>query len=101
MLELLLRQIRMAGDICVEEQANLDEIDREYKSAKDLVSRVDREVEAFLREQINTAYPDHDIIGEGGDDKISGASHCWYIDPIDGTTSYSMGQPYYSISVAV
>ncbi|MCG6930063.1 MAG: inositol monophosphatase [Desulfofustis sp.] len=101
MREFLLSRIREAGEICRAEQVKLQDADVEYKHGREIVTRVDRQVEMFLREQINDRYPDHGIIGEEGGTTLGGASHCWIIDPIDGTTSYRFGQSYYSISVAL
>lgn len=101
MLDFLLSQMKAAGEICRAEQRQLQDTDVEYKSGKEIVTRVDKEVESFLRDRINETYPDHGIIGEEGGTTLGEARHCWIIDPIDGTTSYLFGQSYYSISVAL
>lgn len=101
MLDFLLSKIKAAGDICKSEQRLLQEADVEFKDGKEIVTRVDRQVEFFLRDRIKETYPDHGIIGEEGGTTAEGADHCWIIDPIDGTTSYLFGQSYYSISIAL
>lgn len=70
------------------------------KSRNDLVSEADVVIEKFLVEQIRRAYPSHAVHGEEGGD-VAGDEYRWIIDPIDGTTSFVHGQPYYSISIAV
>lgn len=57
---------------------------------KDLVTTVDREVEAFLRQQITAAYPNDTIVGEeaGGLADFSLAEKAWFLDPIDGTKNF-------------
>lgn len=94
-------QIKTAGEICRAEQRNLQAADVERKNGKEIVTRVDREVERFLRERIGERFPAHGIIGEEEGRTHDDASHCWIIDPIDGTTSYLFGQSYYSISIAL
>ena len=101
MLDFLLAQMKAAGEICTAEQQQLVDGDIEHKSGKEIVTRVDRQVERFLRERINETYPDHGIIGEEDGTTKGDARCCWIIDPIDGTTSYLFGQSYYSISVAL
>ena len=54
----------------------------------------------FLRGEINAKYPDHAILGEEGGQK-GGGSYRWIIDPIDGTTAFVHGQPFYSVSIGV
>lgn len=70
-------------------------------SAKDMVTEVDRQVEDFLIRKIHERYPDHDVFGEEtGESGHSGRCR-WIIDPIDGTTSYIHGYPFYSVSIAL
>lgn len=101
MIESLKQFIIDVGKICLEEQHMKASGEVEYKNPKDLVTPVDRKVESELRSLIKKSYPDHDIIGEEEGEDVSGASFCWVIDPIDGTTSFYHGQPYYSISIAI
>ena len=101
MLDFLLSQVKAAGEICRAEQRQLQDEDIEYKSGKEIVTRVDKQVETFLRERINERFPDHGIVGEEGGTSLGDARHCWIIDPIDGTNSYLFGQSFYSISVAL
>jgi myo-inositol-1(or 4)-monophosphatase len=61
---------------------------------------VDRKVEDFIVRMIKENFPGHDIIGEETGKTDRGDESCWIIDPIDGTTSYFHGQPYYSVSIA-
>ena len=70
------------------------------KSRNDLVSQADIAIEKYLIAQIMDRYPDHAIHGEESGD-IAGNEYRWIIDPIDGTTSFIHGQPYYSISIAL
>lgn len=101
MLDFLLSQMKAAGRICVAEQRQLQDIDVEYKDGKEIVTRVDKQVEAFLRDRINKTFNNHGIIGEEEGTTKGDSRYCWIIDPIDGTTSYLFGQSYYSISVAL
>ncbi len=101
MLAMIREAVLGAGAICRHGQQALAEDEIELKGPKDLVTRFDREAERFLVERIRTAFPDHDIIGEEDGEQLRGSEYCWIIDPIDGTTSFCHGQPYYAVSVAV
>lgn len=74
----------------------------EYKgSLANLVTDIDRESEAILRESISKDRPDDSIIGEE-ETSISGNSGiCWYLDPLDGTTNFVHGYWGHAISVGV
>ena len=69
----------------------------ERKQDLTLVSRADREVEAFLRRELGRLAPDVPFIGEesAADPEVVGraraAERVWVVDPIDGTTAY-LGQ---------
>jgi myo-inositol-1(or 4)-monophosphatase len=92
--------ILRAGQMTLEFRHKVGGLAVDRKSKRDLVTEADRAVEEYLVGQILRKYPSHGIFGEetgrrGGDD------FCWVIDPIDGTTSYIHGQPFYSVSIGV
>lgn len=100
MKEFLCDIIREAGKISLDFRGKLSSLEVNKKTDKDLVSEADLAIEAFLIEQIRARFPDHAIYGE--ESGVSGAhEYRWIIDPIDGTTSFVHGQPFYSISVAL
>lgn len=84
----------------VDEAANMDAGRVGYKTERDLVTPVDRAVEEFIVSEIRNRYPDHDIYGEETGRSGPGSGACWVIDPIDGTTSFVHGLPFYSVSIA-
>lgn len=72
-----------------------------YKGTVDLVTETDKAVEELIVDRIRDAYPHHAIVGEEGTD-INPESHLrWLIDPIDGTTNFAHGFPFYSTSIAL
>lgn len=73
----------------------------EYKGAIDLVTEVDRAAEAYMRERLAETFPDHEILGEEEGLKTSGSAYRWLLDPVDGTTNYAHGFPYYCVSVGL
>ena len=72
----------------------------ERKADRTLVSRADREVEAFLVGCIQKTYPDHGVIGEEGT-REAGGEWLWAIDPIDGTRAFLSGLPIWAISLGL
>ncbi|MFF2483834.1 inositol monophosphatase family protein [Paenibacillus sp. NPDC058071] len=77
----------------------------EYKqktSHSDVVTEVDRQVEAFLVNKINEYYPEHNIIGEENiGNRASSSPYVWIIDPIDGTSNFINRKQDFAISVAL
>ena len=92
--------ITQAGQISLEHKARLSEVKIDRKSLKDLVTEADVAVEKYLVEQIKKHYPDHSILGEESG-AHAGNEYRWVIDPIDGTTTFVHGLPFYSISIAL
>jgi myo-inositol-1(or 4)-monophosphatase len=101
MQDFLKDTIARAGEICLAEQGKITLGDLEFKAAKDLVTTTDKRVEAFIIDRIQAKFPDHGIWGEETGRKSTDSDYCWIIDPIDGTTSFFHGQPYYAVSMAL
>lgn len=99
-LEFIKKISQEAGEICLANAEKITVDDLDFKGTRDLVTVIDKEVEAYIVKRINTAYPEHDIVGEETGYTDKGDDNCWVIDPIDGTTSYFHRQPYYSVSIA-
>ena len=80
-----------------------DDLGIETKSnAYDVVTRADKESEAYIVQAILGRYPGHGILGEeGGVMGTEGSDYRWVIDPLDGTTNYSQGLPLFTVSIAL
>lgn len=81
-------------------------------SHHDLVTEVDKGSENLIRSLILTHFPDHAVLGEEGVepgpaastaalDEVKDAEYLWIIDPIDGTTNFVHGFPFFSVSIAL
>ncbi len=73
----------------------------EYKGAVDLVTEADRSSEEAIVEVIRAVFPRHDILAEEKDYGRSSSAYRWIIDPLDGTTNYAHGYPWFSVSIAL
>ncbi len=76
-------------------------LDIEMKGEKDLVTEVDKQSERLIVEHLLSCFPDHDIIAEEGDYLQAGSPYRWIIDPVDGTTNYAHGYPWFCSSIAL
>ncbi|MCA9664875.1 MAG: inositol monophosphatase [Myxococcales bacterium] len=76
----------------------------ENKGEVDLVTDCDHRCEALVIERLSKAFPDHHIVGEeggGGAQSDVGDQPVWYVDPIDGTTNFAHGMPWYAVSLGL
>jgi myo-inositol-1(or 4)-monophosphatase len=74
----------------------------EHKGRVDLVTQFDRDSEVMLRRflESQTALP---VVGEenGGAYAEGEGAATWFVDPIDGTTNFVHGHPFYCVSVGL
>jgi myo-inositol-1(or 4)-monophosphatase len=73
----------------------------EHKGAIDLVTSYDRESERFLRKTLSAETPFAFIGEEEGGTRAPGAQPTWFVDPLDGTTNFVHGHPFYCVSVGL
>ncbi len=65
------------------------------------MTNVDHEVEGVLIKSLRKAFPDIGFLSEEIGEIRAGSDLKWVIDPIDGTTNFAHGFPFYAISVAL
>lgn len=92
--------IQEAGRKALDFQSRLPELTVERKSATQLVTEADQAIEEFLVGEIKTRFPDHAVLGEESGEH-EGCGYRWVIDPIDGTTSFIHGQPFFCVSIGL
>ena len=73
----------------------------ESKGHNDFVSEVDRASEAVVAEVVAGRHPDATLVAEEGSPNLSHSRGLVFIaDPLDGTTNFLHGLPWYAVSVA-
>lgn len=70
------------------------------KGRIDLVTKYDLESEAFILAQLQAAFPTHMIVGEEGT-RVGEGELVWYVDPLDGTTNFAHGHPFFAVSIGL
>ncbi len=98
-VQLALAAAREAGRIQMEHLGHSHSV--EYKGDIDPVTAVDRLCEKAVVRMISDAFPDHDILTEESPFEAKGSAWRWIIDPIDGTSNYFHGFPFFCISIAL
>ena len=72
----------------------------EGKADHSPVTIADKQAEAAIRQEITSAYPMYNIVGEEQGGHISGEVD-WVIDPIDGTRVFIAGKPTFGTLIAL
>jgi myo-inositol-1(or 4)-monophosphatase len=66
-----------------------------------LVTEMDARAEKVVVDALLTAFPDDGILAEEGSARAGQSGRRWIIDPLDGTTNYAHGVPFFSVGVAL
>jgi len=103
MLNVAIKAARAAGVIINRAALDVESVRVSQKMANDFVTEVDQASENIIIDTLLTAYPDHGILAEeSGQTRGNPKSeHIWIIDPLDGTTNFIHGFPFYCISIAL
>ncbi|HVJ63958.1 MAG TPA: inositol monophosphatase family protein [Bdellovibrionota bacterium] len=72
----------------------------EKSGPNDLVTKYDREVEALIRSELEKNFPGEYLLGEESAESAkpqapAGCTAMWVLDPIDGTTNFYKGYPFF------
>ncbi len=73
----------------------------DFKGEKNLVTEVDRLSEDIIVRQLHAACPGSDVLAEERGSLTFGSPVRWIIDPLDGTTNYAHGFPWFAVSIAL
>lgn len=100
-----------AGEWIKTKLGSYEQLDLKY-SPHDLVTEVDKGSEKLIKRLIQTHFPHHSFLGEEGVEPGPEASaralaemrdeeYLWIVDPIDGTTNFVHGFPFFVVSIAL
>lgn len=73
----------------------------QYKGDINLVTEADVKSENLLKEAIKEKYPAHTILAEESGLEDKDKKFKWIIDPLDGTTNFAHGFPWFCVSIAL
>jgi myo-inositol-1(or 4)-monophosphatase len=90
---------REAGAILLQFQAK--GVTPEYKGAADVVTAADRASEKHVVSRLRDSFPSHSIVAEEGSGVDNKSEYCWHIDPLDGTTNFAHGFPFWCVSIGL
>jgi myo-inositol-1(or 4)-monophosphatase len=71
----------------------------EHKLNAGIVTEADRFAEDFILKKILRSYPTSSIITEESGEFKRDPSQLWVLDPLDGTTNYAHGFPWFCVSI--
>jgi myo-inositol-1(or 4)-monophosphatase len=88
-----------AGKILISRLGRVNHITK--KGVIDLVTEADIEAEGAIVRIIRSRFPGDSILAEEGGEVERDRSRVWLIDPLDGTTNFAHGFPFFAISISL
>lgn len=91
-----------AGKIALEYFRHKDKMHIANKvNDSDIVTAADKACDTYIREYITTHYPHHSILSEELGETDGSDGWRWVVDPIDGTTNFYAGIPFWAVSIGL
>jgi len=101
LLNIAVSAARQAGEIIIRHMEQVDRLKITAKSSRDFFSEVDIKAEQAIINAIHKAYPSHGILAEESGSQDGDGESIWIIDPLDGTSNYLHGFPFFCVSIAL
>ena len=71
------------------------------ENQSNIVTKADIESEKAIVKIIQSKFPDHNIIAEETGFLDKGSEYTWVVDPLDGTSNFAAGIPWFGVLIAV
>ena len=90
-----------AGDLILKKYRKFGRGTIQFKSKHEILTEADKISEKKILSRIKKNFPDHRILSEESGDSEADSDYIWVVDPLDGTTNFSIHNPLWSISIGV
>ena len=102
LLNVMIAAARKAARALKRDFGEVENLQVSLKGPANFVTAADRRAEEPLRAELKKARPGYSFLGEeGGRHEGTDTSHCWIVDPLDGTTNFLHGIPQFAISIGL
>jgi myo-inositol-1(or 4)-monophosphatase len=100
MKQTLVHCVRSAGRILLSYFGSVGEVSLKENQSS-VVTQADLAAERCILETIRARFPDHGVIGEESGFQPGASDLVWVVDPLDGTSNFVAGLPWYGVMAAV
>ncbi len=91
--EVAVQAAKQTGKVIKENFGQVRDVRIKHGNWKDLVTNIDMKTNEMILKILKEKFPDHSIISEEAK-PVEGNDYVWYVDPLDGTTNYTMAMPF-------
>lgn len=99
--EILYSAARAAGAFQIDHFESMKRQEVRYKKNNEFVTFVDHRSEELIVAKLKKYFSVCNIVSEELASKSVGSDYTWYIDPLDGTTNYSIKNPIFAVAIAL
>ena len=96
-----LSAVKRAGEMLKNEYEKFDRAGVMLKSHHEILTKADLMSQEIIINELVKHFPGYGIVSEERPAERNYSEYVWYLDPIDGTTNFSMHNPLWSISLAL
>jgi myo-inositol-1(or 4)-monophosphatase len=90
----------LIDQVAERQREDFGQLDSEAKADGSLITACDRWSDATLVAGLAELYPGEGVLSEEGNQSVPRTDAYWVVDPLDGTTNFAAGIPYWAISLA-
>lgn len=90
----------LINDVAERQRADFGHMVSDVKADGSLITDCDRWSDQALVQGLAELFPGEGVLSEEGRTTIPSSSAYWVVDPLDGTTNFAAGIPYWAISLA-
>jgi myo-inositol-1(or 4)-monophosphatase len=102
LLNVMIKAAHKASRALKRDFGEIEHLQVSVKGPADFVTAADRRAEEILREELERARPGYSFLGEeGGRREGTDRTHCWIVDPLDGTLNFLHGIAHFAVSIAL
>ena len=102
LINVMVQAARKAGRGLTRDFGEVEHLQVSLKGPGDFVSAADHRAEEVLIEELQRVRPGYGILAEESGVSVGAdKTHRWIIDPLDGTTNFLHGFPFFAISIAL
>jgi len=100
-LNIMEKACKKASKLLIRDFGEVEKLQVSKKGPGDFVTNSDKRTEKIIINELSLARPDYSFLAEESGLSGKNVEFRWIIDPIDGTTNFLHGVPYFAISIGL
>lgn len=95
----MIKAAKEAGKIVLRHYGNVGKL--KFKAPRSIVTKADLQADKAIINSIKKEFPKHNFLTEESGRIRTGSQYTWIVDPIDGTTNFVSGIPYFAVCIGL